>query len=110
MALNLGIRCDHHSKILFEVFWFEPPNFLVSGPQLAGLIDVNLTGLLGIRLPEFLANPQGVETSFKDAAFAAEISRTRKAKCCRETHFGWIEDMAIRVVAQIEHLAFPIGL
>lgn len=99
------------SQHMLEIGFVEPTNSIVRRPELAGLVDINLTGLLGIRLPEFLANSKGVEARFEDAPLTAEVRRATETKRSRKGDFGFVKQMAIWVVRQVERVVTrPISL
>lgn len=63
----------------FKVSRVEPAHLVVGGPQFAGLVDINLAGLLRIGLSEFLVDSQRVQSPFENPPFAAEVCRTAQA-------------------------------
>jgi len=65
------------SKVLLEVSPIEPSDLLISSPELASFVDINLASLLSIRLPELLPNGQSPQTSLEDPSFAAKIGGAR---------------------------------
>ena len=99
------------SEILLEVRLVEPSNFVVGGPQLAGLIDIDLASLLSICLSEFLANLQSVETSVEDASLAAHVSCTIQAERASKVDLCLMKHVAVRIIGEIEDvIALPVRL
>jgi len=74
-----------------EKLRFEPANTLIGRPKLACFVDINLAGLLSVRLAELLADSQSLDAGFKDTALAAEIRRARQAQRGGKVELGRAE-------------------
>jgi len=61
------------SEVLAEVDRLEPSDLVERLPQLAGLVDVDLAGLLGVSLAELLADLERLDASLEHAALTAEV-------------------------------------
>lgn len=89
----------------------KPAHLIVGGPQLTGLVDVDLAGLLGVGLAKLFVDSQGVQPPFENPPFAAEICRTAQAERRRQIEFGFMQHGTIGVVGQVEQItAWPICL
>lgn len=108
-AHDNAIRLVRSIQMFMEKFRLEPSHTFVGSPKLACFVDIDLASLLSICLAELFANTKGSKPSFKDAAFAAEICRTRKSKGGSKVELGGTEKKSVRVIAQVQHLPFPIG-
>jgi hypothetical protein len=95
---------------LAEVVGVEPADLVVRLPELAGLVDVNLAGLLGIRLAELLADAQGLDAGLEHASFAAQIGCAIEAERGGKMQLSLVQHVAVGVIGQIQHRAFPLGL
>ena len=96
-------------EILLKVDLVEPPDFVVGGPELARLVDVDLASLLGIRLPEFLADLERVEAGFEYPPLAAQVGGTCKTEGTSQVHFCLVQKMSVRVVIEIQDvIAGPV--
>lgn len=88
----------------------EPADLVKSGPQLGCLVDINLAGLLCIRLAEFLARAQTLEAALKDAALASKIGSAVKSKVASQRHLVWVQQLGVRIAAEVNWLALPVDL
>lgn len=61
--------------VLGDPAGIEPSDFLERLPQFAGLVDIDLAGLLGVGLAELLADAQGLDALDEDAALRGEVGR-----------------------------------
>ena len=86
------------SKKANEELGLKPTDFLVGLPQLAGFVNVNLAGLLGICLAKLLANPQGVDAGLEDASLAAKVGGAREAERCGKVDFSLVQHVPIKIV------------
>ena len=93
-----------------EVLSVEPANLLVGDPEPAGLVDVDPANLLGIRLPELLAYPEGIETCLEDASLAEKVGCAAKSEGGSDVQFSLVQEMAVRIIGEIERLALPTDL
>lgn len=66
--------------------------------------------MLGVGLAEFFADAESLDASVEYASLAAEIAGARETEGGGEVDFGGIQFVAIGIIAEIEHLTFPIGL
>lgn len=64
---------DFRSQVLANPVGVEPTNPVKGGPKLGGLVDVDLAGLLRIRLAELLVVAEAEESSLKDASLAGQV-------------------------------------
>jgi hypothetical protein len=99
-----------HLEILAEVVRVEPADLLIRRPEFAGLVDVDIASLLGVRLAKLLADLQALSAGLEDTALAAEVGRAAEAERCGKADFALVQHMAIGIFGEIEHGAPPISL
>lgn len=100
----------HGSNVLAEVFWVEPADPVVRLPQFASLVDVDLAGLLGVRLAELLSNLQGINACLKHTSLAAEIGCAVEPKRGGKMKLSLVQHVAIGIVGEIKNSALPLSL
>ena len=105
MPIQEGSTPAESLQEVLEVDRVEPAHFIVGGPQLAGLVDVNLASLLSVRLAKLLVDPQSVQPRFEDPSFAAKIGGTAQAQGRCEIQLGFVEFSAVGVVGKIQQIA-----
>ena len=105
-AKNITIYLEIFLKVLFP----KPTDLLIGRPELAGLINIDLTGLLSIGLSELFANAKGFDASLEDPSLTAQVCGTREAKGGGEVDFSLMKKMPVRVVGEIKHLTLPVSL
>lgn len=88
----------------------KPANLVKGGPQLGSLVDVNLAGLLGIRLAEFLAGAEALQAALKDAALAGEVGCAVEAQVTSEQDLVGVKEMGLGIAAEINGLTLPVDL
>jgi hypothetical protein len=96
------------SDELRNPFRVQPSNLVKCLPELASLIDINLAGLLGIRLSKFLANPESLDSLDEDPTLGGEICGTVEAEVGCEINLVWVEQVGVWIVLEINRSAFPI--
>lgn len=84
--------------------FIEPSDLVISCPELAGFVDVDLARLLGIGFPELLPDFQGPETGFEDPSLATEIGGARQTECACQMYFRFVQHVAIGITAQVERI------
>lgn len=99
-----------HLDVLHEESRVEPTDFLVRRPKLAGLVDINLAGLLGVRLSEFLALAKSLNASLENATLAAEICSTVQTKDTGDALFSLVEKAQMWIFVEIQWLTLPFDL
>jgi hypothetical protein len=77
-------------------------------PEFAGLVDINLTGLLGIRLPKLLANLVSLNSLDENPTLGGEICSTVEAEIGCEIDLVRVKEMSVGVEFEINRSAFPI--
>jgi len=93
------------------VDFVEPANFVVRGPKLASLVDINLARLLSIRLAKFLLVLEGAKTALEDASLTAKVCSTGQPERTREIDLCVVEHMPIWIIGKIKWIvACPICL
>lgn len=91
-------------------FSTEPANLVKGSPELGGLVDINLAGLLSISLAELLAGPEALKTALKHASLAGEIGGAVQAEVAGEDDFVRVKQVVVRVAAEVNWLALPVHL
>lgn len=91
-------------------FSTEPANLVKGSPELGGLVDVNLAGLLSVSLAELLAGPEALKTALKHASLAGEIGGAVQAEVAGEDDFVRVKQVVVRVAAEVNWLALPVHL
>lgn len=91
-------------------FSTEPANLVKGSPELGGLVDVNLAGLLSVSLAELLAGPEALKTALKHASLAGEIGGAVQAEVAGEDDFVRVKQVVVGVVAEVDWLALPVHL
>lgn len=64
---NITICLEIFLKVLFP----KPTDLLIGRPELASLVNIDLTGLLSIGLSELFANAKGFDASLEDPSLTA---------------------------------------
>ena len=95
--------------VLTKVDGIEPTNFIVSLPELAGLVDIDLACLLGVGPAELFADSQGIDASLEDTSLAAKVGGTAEAKCGSKFELSLMQEVAIGVTGDIELVALPFS-
>lgn len=95
--------------VLTKIDGIEPANFIVSLPELAGLVDIDLACLLGVSPAELFVDLQGMDTSLENTSLAAKIGGTAEAKCGSKLELSLMQEVAIGVAGQIELVALPFS-
>jgi hypothetical protein len=98
------------SDVLGDPGRVQPADLLERLPELARLVDVDLARLLGVRLAELLADAQGLDPLDEDTSLRREIGRAVQAQVAREGELVRVEEVGLRVVAEIEGGAAPLDL
>lgn len=99
------------SKVMLKVVLVEPSNLIECSPELARLIDINLTSLLCISLSEFFAYPQSIDAGLEDPSLAAQVRCAAQAKGTRQIDFRLMKHVPVWVVGEVENVATgPIRL
>ena len=88
----------------------QPADLIVGHPELGGFIDVDLAGLLRIRLPELLSDLEALDAAHEDPSLAGEIRGAVETKAGRQQELIGVEHAAVGVGAQVKRRAFPIDL
>jgi len=96
--------------VLLDPFGVKPSDLLVCLPELGCLVDVDLAGLLSIRLSELLLDSQCVNSSLEDSALRGQVGGAIEAKVRSEEDLVWVKEMSVRVVAEINGSASPVNL
>ena len=86
---------------LREVVASKPAHPIVSSPELARFVDINLAGLLTVRLSKFLADAKSVKSGHENASLAAEIGSAGKPQCRCKVHLRPVEEMTMRVATEV---------
>jgi len=114
-VLRTSRRIDDATNIipsdkLRNPFRVQPSNLVKCLPQLAGLVDINLASLLSIRLSEFLANLESLDSLDEDPTLGGEICCTVEAEVGCEINLVWMEEVSVWIVLEINWSAFPVDL
>lgn len=88
----------------------KPASIVEDSPESGSLVDINLAGLLGIRLAELLAVLEALETAHKHASLAGEVSGTVQTKTAGKVELRRVQQPAVGVVAEVNGLALPFWL
>ena len=88
----------------------EPADLVVCRPQLRCLVDINVAGLLGIRLAEFFPNARTLQPALEKPALAGNVSSTVQSQVASQHQFVGVKQMSVWVIAEVNWLAPPIGL
>lgn len=88
----------------------EPTDLVKSSPQLGCFININLAGLLRIRLTKFFPGVEALKTSNEHPSLAREISCAIKSKVGSERNLIRMQEIAMWVVAQIDGSSLPVHL
>lgn len=73
--------------------------------QPTSLIDINPASLLRIRLAEILPFTQLLQPHRKDAALLTDVFRAGEAEFGCQLDLGFVEEVAVRVGAEVEQVA-----
>ena len=105
--------CAKHPQVQLEMLTkvggVKPTNFIVSLPELAGLVDIDLACLLGVGPAELFRDFQGLDASQEDTSLAAKVGGTIEAKCGGKLELSLMQEVAIGVCGEIELVALPFG-
>lgn len=88
----------------------QPSHLIKSSPQFGGFVDINLAGLLRVRLAELLTRAQALQAALEDASFAGEVRGTVEAKIASEEKLVRMQQFGVRIAAEINGLALPVHL
>lgn len=98
------------SDKLLDVLGVEPANLVEGLPKLACLVDVNLAGLLSIRLSEFLVNSKRLNSLDEDSAFRSQVGGAVEAEIGCQVDLVGVKKMSMRVGLEIDRRTFPVNL
>lgn len=88
----------------------KPADLVKGCPQLGGFVDVDFTGLLCIRLAELLSHLKTLSTTDKHPPLARQVGSTIESKIGGECNLIRVQEVTMRVIAQIDWCSFPIHL
>ena len=88
----------------------QPSDLVESRPQLGGLVHVDLARLLAVRLSKLLSDPQALDSRDENSSFAREVGRAVEAEVGRQDQLVLVEEVSVRVVAEIDGSALPLDL
>lgn len=101
---------EFRSQVLTNPVGVEPTNPVKGSPKLGGLVDIDLACLLRIRLAELLVVAEAEESSLKDASLAGQVRSAVQSQVASERHLVGVQEVDMRVVAQVNRLSLPIHL
>ena len=103
-------KCHKSFPEISKVLRPEPAHSVIGSPKFTGLVNVDFTGLLSVGFSEFLVDVQCPDASLEYAPLATEVGSARETKSGCEGDFSRVQQMTIRVIAQVQHLALPVCL